>query len=200
MMNYKEYLVSTGETAGFCDSPPSATGDGVDGQKDKSRHMTDYLWVIASLLFLIALGFLWLLLPVYLQAKALTRVEENTNRIGRRLVELGCVSDEPNSIVYKDLVQKVNLQELWARIRTRIRIKRKNPADVELVVRLVRLISEIESVIQNDFTSRTLAQIGDWDDEKIAFFREAGVKQRASIAAIDQLVADIEHELRGPPR
>jgi hypothetical protein len=41
-----------------------------------------------------------------------------------------------------------------------------------------------------------MAQIGDWDDEKIAFFRDAGIKQRASIAAIDQLVADIKHELR----
>ncbi len=82
-------------------------------------------------------------------------------------------------------------------MRTRIGIGRKNSAgDAELVVKLARLMSEIESLIENDFTSRAMAQIGDWNDEKIAFFRDTGVKQRASLAAIDQLVADIERGLR----
>lgn len=159
--------------------------------------MNDYLWVIGSFLFLIAVWVLWLIAKVYFQSKALARVEIKVNAIARRLVELSSASHDPGSEIYKELVQNVNLPELWARARTRIRIGTKNsPEDAELVVKLHRLTSEIESLIQNDFTSRTMAQIGDWDDEKIAFFRDAGIKQRASIAAIDQLVADIKHELR----
>jgi hypothetical protein len=151
-------------------------------------------WVIAALLLLIALWVLWTLLKVYLQVKALAHVERDVNRIGERLAGLSCASAD--SKIYKGLVQKFNLNELWARVRARISVGRKNkPRDAELMVKLVRLTSEIESLIKNDFTARAMAQIGDWDEEKIAFFRDAGIKQRASIAAIDQLVADIKHEL-----
>jgi len=167
-------------------------------------------WVIAALLLLIALWVLWTLLKVYFQARALAGVERDVNRIGKRLAELSCASTDPHpdlvpmfnlpdphSEIYKDLAQKVDLQELWARICTRISIgKKNNSRDAELVVKIERLISEIESLIRNDFTSRTIAQHGDWDDEKNAFFRDFWIKQRASIAAIDQLVADIERELR----
>lgn len=159
--------------------------------------MNSYLWIIVSLFLLIAVWVLWLLLRAYIQAESFGRVADNVNRIGRRLVDLSGLSNDQDSEIYTELVQRVNLQELWARIRTRIGIGRKNnPRDAELVVKLVRLTSEIESLIKNDFTARAMAQIGDWDDEKIAFFRDAGIKQRASIAAIDQLVADIERELR----
>jgi hypothetical protein len=159
--------------------------------------MNDYLWVIGALLFLIAVWVLWSILKVYFQSKVLAQVEIKANRIAKRLAELSCGSNDPDSKIYKDLVQSVNLEELWARVRTRVKIGTKNsPRDAELVVKLHRLISEIESLMQNDLTSRTMAQIGDWDDAKIAFCRDSGIKQRASIAAIDQLVTDIKHELR----
>ena len=112
--------------------------------------MNDYLWVIGSLLFLITVWSLWSILKVYFQSKALARVEIKVNRIARRLVELSCASNDPDSKIYKGLVQNVDLQELWTRVRTRIRIGTKNsPRDAELVVKLHRVISEIESLIQN---------------------------------------------------
>jgi hypothetical protein len=169
--------------------------------------------VIAALLLLIALWLLWTFLKVYFQAKLVARVERDVNRIGKRLEELSCApaADYHTGIkglmptlnlpdenaIYKDLVQKFSLPNLWARVCTRISIGRKNDSRTsELTVKIVRLTAEIESLIRNDFRSRSLAQLGAWDDEKIAFFRDAGIKERASIAAIDQLVADIEHELR----
>ena len=105
--------------------------------------MIDYLWVIASLLFLIAVWALWSIFWGffwgYFQAKALARVEIKVNRIARRLVELSCASNDPHSEIYKELVQNFNLQELWARVRMRIRIGIKNsPRDAELVVKLHR--------------------------------------------------------------
>jgi hypothetical protein len=165
--------------------------------------------VIAALLLLIALLLLWTFLKVYFQVKLVARIERDVNR----LEELSCapapvyhtdikgLMPTPNlpdeNAIYKDLVQKFSLPNLWARVRTQISICRKNdPRTSELTVKIVRLTAEIESLIRSDFRSRSLAQLGSWDDEKIAFFRDAGIKERASIAAIDQLVADIEHELR----
>ena len=178
--------------------------------------MNAYLWIISLLVLLIPVWILWSFLRVYFPAKALARVDEKVNRIGQRLVDLVAreeaeaerrrrLSDlvprfgneDRDLEIYKDLVQNVNLQELWVRARTRVIPGRKNnPKDAELIVKIVRLTSEIETFIQNEVTSRAMAQIGDWDDEKIAFFQNSGMKQRASIAAIDQLVSDIEHELR----
>jgi hypothetical protein len=178
--------------------------------------MNAYIWTIASLVLLIPVWILWSFLRVYFPAKALARLDEKINRTGQRLVDLAAreeaeanrrrrlsdlvppFDDEDRDLkIYKDLVQKVNLQELWARARTRVIPGRKNnQKDADLMIKIVRLTSEIETFIQNEVTSRAMAQIGDWDDKKIAFFRNSGMKQRASIAAIDQLVSDVEHELR----
>jgi hypothetical protein len=158
--------------------------------------MSDYLSIIAFFLLLTILWILWLFFRMHLQEKALSRVEERVNRIGKRLHELSGDSNDPDSKVYIDLVRSFNLQELWARVRTRIVIGRKgNERTTELIEKMSRLTSEIESLIRADFASRAMAQIGDWNEEKIAFFRDAGVNQRASIAAIRQLVADIKREL-----
>src|SRR5258707_4752961 len=158
--------------------------------------MSDYLSIIAFLLLLTILWVLWLVFRIYLQAKALSRAEERVNRIGKRLHELSGDSNDPDSKVYIDLVQSFNLQDLWGRVRRRIVIGRKaNERTSELIEKMLRLTFEIESLIRADFASRSMAQIGDWNEEKITFFRDAGVNERASIAAIDQLVADIKREL-----
>jgi len=159
--------------------------------------VSDYLWIIAFLLPLTILWVLWLFLRIHLQAKTLLRVEKRANRIGRRLRELsGDSSDAVSQNIYIELVQNFNLEDLWARVRTRISVGSKNSNEVaELVVKIARLLSAIEELIRNDFTSRSIAQIGEWDEHKIAFFRDAGVNQRASIAAIYQLVTDIKREL-----
>ncbi len=75
--------------------------------------MSDYLSIIAFLLLLTILWVLWLVFRIYLQAKALSRVEERVNRIGKRLHELSGDSNDPDSKVYIDLVQSFNLQDLW---------------------------------------------------------------------------------------
>jgi hypothetical protein len=95
------------------------------------------------------------------------------------------------------LVQKFGLPDLWARVRTQISIGRKNNSRTSEFDGKDRAVNSGNRVFYTkDFKSRSLAQLGAWDDEKIAFFRDAGIKERASIAAIDQLVADIEHDLR----
>jgi len=93
-------------------------------------------------------------------------------------------------------VKKVRLEELWGRVGTRIAIGAKNSKEsAELVGKLGGLAVLIESFIKNELRDSALAQVGDWDEEKIAFFKDAGMKHRALLAAIDQRVTDIE---RGP--
>jgi hypothetical protein len=106
-------------------------------------------WVIVALLLLILLWFLWTMLKVYLRAKGLEQIERDANRIGKRLAELSCASTDPSPLqrafmvlgaweppdphhieIYKGLAQKVNLQELWARVGTRIDIWRKPKSEV----------------------------------------------------------------------
>ena len=161
---------------------------------------------IAGLLVLPALWVLWLIFRVYLQAKALSSIDQRANRLGRRLQELAWEAGKPKSepifsdhsdlSIYVDLVQRFNLQELWARVRTRINVGGKsNSESMKLVQKIVRLLGEIEGLLENDSSSRSIAQIGEWDEEKIAFIRAAGERKRASVAAIDQLVLDINREL-----
>jgi hypothetical protein len=158
----------------------------------------------------------WLFLRVRLQAKALARIDQRITKIGRRLQELRCEPGAPKSAIWREdfqhaltapevehsrtyaqLIQSFDLQDLWARVRTRVGVGQKNNEGVvELTQKILRLLSEIEALIHNDFQSRAMAQIGDWSEEKIAFFRNSGERERASIAAIDQLVKDIKHELR----
>jgi hypothetical protein len=179
--------------------------------------MNAYIWIIASLLLVIPAWVLWSFLRVYFPARMLSRLDEKISRTWQRLVDLAAREEEaeaarPKALfdfispsgdeghdlkLYKDLVLNIKLQELWARTRTRVVPGRKNSSkDAELVVKIAQLTSEIESFIKNEINSNSMAQIGDWNEQKIIFFKNSGIKQRASIAAIDQLVSDIKRELQ----
>lgn len=175
------------------------------------------LWVIASVVLLILAWVLWSFLRVYLPVRAFARLEEKVIDVEQNLTNLAAREEEavakrrgelsdliPPSVeegrdleIYKGLTKTANLAELWARARTRVVPGRKNaPKDAELMRKIARLTLEIETFIENEVASNAIAQIGDWNAEKVAFFQKAGMKQRASIAAIYQLVSEIKRELQ----
>jgi hypothetical protein len=140
--------------------------------------------------FAVVVWFAWSLLSTTLRAKAISRMDDKVNETVKELQNLAAKSENNFSRI---VLEKVDLQDMWARVRTRILVTTKRgDALGEVIRKFSLLVAEGRILVKRDVHVSTLVQVGHHD---LDFYKEISAEQKASLSAIDQLIADIKKDL-----
>jgi len=137
--------------------------------------------------FAIVVWFLWGMLSTFLRARGIVHLDDKVKNTTRGLHNLASKSDEN---ICRTVIEKVDLQNLWGKVRARVIVSPKTSGN--LVSNFVILLSEIENITTRVVHFDTVVNLGGWD---VSIYQEFSDALRASLAAIDQLLMDINKEL-----